>query len=90
MKKSLILTLYICSGIVIGFFVAALTKSVDFLKWLSFGFTFGTTSPLVLDLKVVQLTLGANLQLNISVIIFIAIAAILYYYFNHRGGKRRK
>lgn len=90
MKKTLILLLFICSGLVIGYFVSDLTSSVSWLKWLSYGLNFGMTSPVTVDLNIISLTFGASFRLNLCIIIFTAVAGYLYYFFNHRGGKRRR
>ena len=88
MKNTLLFFLFLCSGIVIGSLVSELTDSVSWLKWLSFGMSFGITTPFVLDLSVLKITLGASFWLNISTIIFTAIAMYLYYR-TVRGRKRR-
>ncbi len=71
MKKTLIMLFFVCAGIVFGSLVAQLSKSVDWLAWLSYGMEFGITSPFVLDLSVLTLTLGASFHLNISIILFV-------------------
>ena len=88
MKNTLLFFLFLCSGIVIGSLVSELTDSVSWLKWLSFGMSFGITTPFILDLSVLKITLGASFWLNISTIIFTAIAIFLYYRMI-RGRKRR-
>lgn len=70
MKRLLILLFFICSGIVVGSLVAQLTSDVSGLSWLSYGMSFGLTTPFVLDLRVMTLTLGIAFTLNISVILF--------------------
>lgn len=62
---------FVCAGIVFGSLVAHLSKSVEWLSWLSYGMEFGITSPFVLDLSVLTLTLGATFNLNIAIIIFV-------------------
>lgn len=68
-------TLLICSGVVVGSLVAKLCEGVKYLSWLSFGLTFGTSSPFSLELGVLNLTIGANVNITISTIIFV----ILFY-----------
>ena len=67
----------ICVGIVIGSMVAEITSGVPFLGWLSYGLAFGTETPLVLNLNVVRLTFGINLNLTVSSVIFIALSLLL-------------
>ena len=88
MKNTLLFFLFICSGIVVGSLVAELTINIDWLKWLSFGMSFGITTPFVLDLSVLKITIGASFWLNVSTIIFTAIA--LYFYYTTIRGRRRK
>lgn len=78
MKKTLIFLLYLCSGIVIGSLIAETTSDIKALSWLSYGESFGITSPLVLDLKAIQIVLGISFNLNISVIIFMALSVFVY------------
>lgn len=87
MKNSLIILFFICAGIVTGSLVAHLTSSVKALTWLSYGLNFGLTSPFVLDLSVLKITLGATFNLNISVIIFTVIAVLIAYKVT---GRRRR
>lgn len=77
MKKSLIMLFCVCAGIVFGSLVAHLSKGVSWLSWLTYGMDFGITSPFVLDLSVLKLTIGAVFNLNISVIIFIVIGVLV-------------
>jgi hypothetical protein len=65
--------LLICSGIVVGSLVAELCAGVKSLSWLAFGLTFGTTIPFNLELGVLNLTLGANINITISTIIFVVL-----------------
>lgn len=88
MKNTLIFFLYLCSGIVVGSLVAELTHTIKWLKWLSYGMSFGITTPFVLDLSVLKITLGASFWLNVSTIIFTGIALCLYYR-AIRGRRRR-
>ena len=69
--------LIICAGVVIGSLVASLTKGVKYLSWLSFGLNFGTEAPVTLDLGILRLTVGANVSISVSVIIFVVIAYII-------------
>ncbi len=88
MKNSLIILFFICAGVVIGSLVAELTSKIDALSWLSYGLNFGLTEPFILNLSVLKLTLGATFNLNISVIIFTAIAVTIAY--NITGRRRRR
>ena len=69
MKKSLLILFLICVGVVAGTLISSLTASIPWLNWLSFGSTFGLTSPFILDLGVIQLTFGLTLKLSVAVIL---------------------
>ena len=58
--------------------IAHLTAGVSALSWLSYGKTFGLSSPIVLDLGVLVLTFGLTIKFTIASIIGIIIAAIIY------------
>ncbi len=87
MKKSFIYLLFTCAGIVLGSLLSNLTASVKGLTWLSYGLNFGLTKPFVLDLSVLELTLGATFRLNVAVIICTGIALLIAY--NTVGRRRR-
>lgn len=65
--------LLICAGIVVGSLVSSVTAGVKFLSWLSYGLSFGTSSPVTLNLGVLSLTLGVNINITVAVIIFVAV-----------------
>ena len=75
--KTLAFFLFLSGGIVIGSLVAVLTKDVSFLKWLAFGKDFGF-SPTEIDLIVLKFTVGAMLNLNVSIILC-TIASMFFY-----------
>lgn len=67
----------ILAGIVVGTLVASVCSGFAPLSWLSYGIAFGMTTPLVLDLSVIQLTFALTFQLSLSVVIFIILAIII-------------
>lgn len=73
-----ILVLFILSGLVIGGLLGELAGKVDFLWWLSYGQSFGLSSPIVLDLNVIQLTFGLMFKLNVASIIGLVLAIFIY------------
>ena len=77
-KNIWILLVFILSGIVIGGLLGKVAANVDGLSWLSYGQSFGLTSPLVLDLNIINITFGFMLKINIASIIGIAIAIFIY------------
>ena len=78
-KNIWILILFILSGLVIGGLLGELASKVDFLWWLSYGQSFGLSSPLELDLNIVKLTFGLMFKINISSILGMVIAIIIYH-----------
>ncbi len=77
-KNVWILILFILAGIVVGGLIGEFASGVDFLWWLGYGKNFGLTEPLILDLSIITLTLGAQFKINIASIIGIAIALFIY------------
>lgn len=74
----------ILCGIVLGMMIASLTKNVGVLSWLAFGYSFGMTSPLSLDLGLIQLTLGMAINLNVATIICITLCLVAAKYLFRR------
>lgn len=77
-KNIWILVLFILSGLVIGGLLGELAGRVDFLWWLSYGQSFGLTSPIELNLNIVQITFGLMFKINIASIIGLIIAIVIY------------
>lgn len=77
-KNIWILVLFILSGLVIGGLLGELAGQVDFLWWLSYGQSFGLSSPIELNLNIVQITFGLMFKINIASIIGLIIAIIIY------------
>jgi hypothetical protein len=78
MKRGFWLNLFlILIGIVFGSMVSDMTSGIKALSWLSYGLDFGMKSPLVLDLNVLELTLGVSVKITIATVICTALALIL-------------
>ncbi len=69
--------LLVCVGIVIGTLVAQMTSGINALSWLSYGLDFGTSTPLSLDLNVLRLTFGINVNITLATVIFVCLSLIL-------------
>ena len=65
-------------GLIIGTVIGSYCGGISALSWLNYGQVFGLTSPLVLDLGAVSLTLGLTIKINIASIIGIALAFLFY------------
>lgn len=77
-KNIWILTIFILSGLVIGGLLGNLASEVDFLWWLGYGESFGLTSPVELDLNIIQLTFSIYFKINIASIIGLIISVFIY------------
>ena len=77
-KNYWVLVLLILAGVVLGGFIGELASGVPALKWLSYGQTFGLSSPLILDLGIIVLTFGLTIKITISGIVGMILAIILY------------
>ena len=67
----------VLAGVVVGSLVAKVSEGVKWLSWLSYGLSFGTESPVTLDLYVLRLTFGISINLCVSVILFVALCVFL-------------
>ncbi len=76
-KSKLYNTFLVLVGIVVGTFVGSICKGVNGLSWLAYGVDFGMNSPLNLNLGVVQLTFGIDVNLTLSVVIFILLSLLI-------------
>ena len=77
-KNSLVLIIFILCGIVVGGLLGELASKVDFLWWLSYGQSFGLSTPVSLDLNVITITFGLMFRINIASIVGMAIAIFIY------------
>lgn len=77
-KNKWSLLLILLSGIVLGGFIGYLCRGISWLSWLSFGQSFGLSSPVVLDLGIFVITFGLTITINIASIIGIIIGIIIY------------
>lgn len=77
-KNIWILMLFILSGLVIGGLLGELAGQVDFLWWLSYGQSFGLSSPIELNLNIIQITFGLMFRINIASIIGVIVAILIY------------
>ena len=73
-----ILLVFLLSGLVIGGLLGEIASNVNWLWWLSYGESFGISSPIELDLSVIKITFGLMFKINISSIIGMAIAIFIY------------
>ena len=77
-KSIWILIVFLLSGLVIGGLLGEIASKVDWLWWLSYGESFGISSPIELDLNVITITFGLMFRINIASIIGMALAIFIY------------
>ena len=77
-KNVWILLVFILAGLVIGGLIGQLAQNIDFLWWLSYGQSFGFSTPIQLDLNIIQLTFGLMLKINIASILGVIISILIY------------
>ena len=77
-KNFWVLLLLVLSGIVLGGFIGTMTQGVSWLSLLNFGQSFGLTSPLVLDLGILQITFGLSIRITMASIIGVALSLLIY------------
>ena len=78
-KNKWILIVFILAGLVIGGLLGDLASKVNFLSWISYGMEFGLTSPIELNLSVVQLSFSILFKINMASIIGVVISLIIYH-----------
>ena len=77
-KNIWILLIFLLAGLVLGGLLGEFASKVDFLWGLSYGESFGLTSPIELDLQVITITFGLWFKMNVASIIGMAIAIFVY------------
>lgn len=77
-KNVWILLVFILSGLVIGGLIGEIAKGIDWLWWLSYGQSFGLSTPLELDLSVIQITFGLMFKINVASILGMILAIFVY------------
>ena len=77
-KSGWILIVLILSGLVIGSLLGELAGKIDFLWWLSYGESFGLSTPVTLDLSVLKITFSCMIKINVASIIGMLLAVIWY------------
>lgn len=77
-KNIWVLLLFILAGLVVGGLLGDVAAGVNGLSWMAYGEEFGLTSPLELDLSIVKITFALMLKINISSIIGMLLAILIY------------
>lgn len=77
-KNFWILLIFLLSGLVIGGLLGELANRVSWLWWLSYGESFGLSTPVTLDLSVLKITFSCMIKINVASIIGMVLALIWY------------
>lgn len=77
-KNFWVLLVFLLAGLVIGGLLGTLAHGSSAFWWLAYGMDFGLTSPVVLNLKVISVTFGLSISINIASIIGMALAIFIY------------
>ena len=77
-KSKWLLIILMLAGLVIGGVLGEMTSRVDFLWWLGYSQSFGITSPLQLNLSVIQLTFAVAFEISIASIMGMLIGICIY------------
>ena len=77
-KSGWILIILILAGLVVGGLLGQLAAKVDFLWWMGYSQTFGLTTPLYLNMSVIQLTFGVSFEISVASIIGMLIGICIY------------
>lgn len=77
-KSGWILVVLLLAGLVIGGLLGELASNIDFLWWIGYSQTFGLSTPIQLDLSVIQLTFAITFKISISSILGMLIGICIY------------
>ena len=77
-KNRLILIVLLIAGLVVGGLLGQVAAKVDFLWWLGYSQTFGLSTPIQLDLSVIQLTFAISFKISIASILGMLIGICIY------------
>lgn len=78
-RKTFSLLLFIVLGALFGSIIGEILAGyIPSLKVLSSAYSIGTRTPFIIDLRVIALTFGMTINLNIMSIIGVIVSIILY------------
>ncbi len=67
----------VCVGVVIGSLIAELARPLKALGWLAYSLSFGLPQELQVNLHIVDLRFGIQLNLSVAVIICVILSLVL-------------
>lgn len=77
-KNNIVFILVVISGLVIGSFLGDISKNISYLSFLNYGKTIGLSSPVVLDLEMINITFSFSIKFTIAGIIGVLSSILLY------------
>lgn len=77
-KNFWLLFIVLISGLVIGGFIGNILEDVSFLSWLNYSKTVGLTSPLIINLEIIQVNFGITIRFSLCGIIGMISAMLIY------------
>lgn len=77
-KNTRSLFLFLLAGIVLGGFAGYYLGELPYFTWLNYGNDFGLTSPLVLELGILNLQFGLLIRFNVAGILGMVIGILIY------------
>lgn len=79
-KNILLPLMLVIAGIVVGAMLATAVKGIPVLAFLAYSRTFGisTLKPLLLNLSVLRIVFGAEIDINVAEVLCVVAALLLY------------
>lgn len=79
-RKVIVTIVLFVGAIVFGWLIGSMCSEVAPLSWLGYSVGFGipSSNPFVLDIAILQLTLGFYVSINVAQIILLTIAIFMY------------
>jgi hypothetical protein len=79
-KNVILLLILMIGGILIGALLASATKNMQYLSWLGYSKSFGlgVNKPMLIDLSVLRLAFGFDVNISMAQILCLIGAAMLY------------
>lgn len=79
-KETILLIFMIIAGFIIGGLAAKLCSGVPVMQWLSYGTQIGLDAgkPAVIDLAIIKLAFGFEMNLNVGEVIGILLGLLLF------------
>lgn len=77
-KNGWALFFLILAGIVLGGFLGSLAEGSKIFDWINFGYEFGMSQPLALDLRVIYIQLQLLFDINIASLLGVIVAIFIY------------